>query len=292
MQTKAVVTNSSNIYDGDLNIAWLYSGLNRKMMEPVDSKGNAQNFLLKIKARSGADQQIVIKTATPTYVTKQAVKSWFRVWRDQFKSAGISMKDLGPYGRVFKPKLRDVGTSGAMSSGDYFGGTETRLGTWTYSEIISNAAYSGNTNDALEANDLVDVYGVHLTGASTTESGGGETLKFQNVGMINSWLDSRKKTVVDAAVSEDDLVGSDNPLILARGSQAISTLVIDETRQMQAEKAPYVDTQLDELTTQAVLRAGPNVNDEAVIQAPCGWINLDGNDGYALEIELLGIADL
>ena len=242
MQTKAVVASAGGTYDGDLNIAWLYSQLNRKMMEPVDSKGNAQNFLLKIRARSGTSQEITIKSAPPTYVTKQAVKSWFRVWRNQFKAIGVSMKDLGPYGRVFKPKLRESGTvgTGQYSAGDYFGADgDTRNGEWTYSNIVVNASYKPDNQEVLEANDLIDLYAVHLTGATSSETSGGETIKFNSVGMLNSWLSSRKKTPVDAAVSEDDLVATDNPLLLAQGSTARSDLVIDETREMQAEKAPY-----------------------------------------------------
>jgi hypothetical protein len=287
MQTKAVVGSSGTTYDGDLNIAWLYSGLNRKMMAPVDAKGNAQNFLLKVRAKSGTDQEINIKTATPTYVTKQAVKSWFRVWRNQFREIGVSMKDLGPYGRVFKPVLQETGGD---STPAYFGPSGTRLGEWTYSDIMINAAFKDGS-DGLEANDLIDKFEIHLCGDTVDETSA-ETHAFQSVGMINSWLDSRKKTPVDAAVSEDDLVATDNPLLLAQGSSARSDLVIDEAREMQAEKAPYNDSYVDGLQTQAVLRAGPSQMDEAVIQAPCGWINLDGNASYDLEIELLGIADL
>ena len=51
-------------------------------------------------------------------------------------------------------------------------------------------------------------------------------------------------------------------------------------------------TTMDDLVTQAVIRTGANVADEAVIMAPCGWINLDGAADYTLDIELLGIADL
>jgi hypothetical protein len=286
MQTKAVVATTGSTYDGDLNIAWLYSGLNRKMLAPVDGKGNAQNFLLKVRAKSGSDQEITIKTATPTYVTKQAVKSWFRVWRNQFREIGVSMKDLGPYGRVFKPKLQD----NAYGPSAYVGAAGTRLGGWTYSEIMIDAAFKDGS-DGLEANDLIDKFSIHLCGDTSGETSA-ETHAFDSVGMINSWLDSRKKTPVDAAVSEDDLVAVDNPLLLAQGSSARSDLVIDETREMQAEKAPYNDTYVDGLQTQAVLRAGASQMDEAVIQAPCGWINLDGNASYDLEIELLGIADL
>ena len=219
MQTKAVVSSSGTTYDGDLNIAWLYSGLNRKMMAPVDAKGNAQNFLLKVRAKSGTDQEITIKSATPTYVTKQAVKSWFRVWRNQFRDIGVSMKDLGPYGRVFKPVLQDTGGD---STPAYFGPAGTRLGEWTYSDAIIDAATNLNSGQGLEASDLIDKFEMHLCGDTVTESDGNETHKFTSVGMINSWLDSRKKTPVDAAVSEDDLVATDNPLLLAQGSSARS----------------------------------------------------------------------
>ena len=77
-----------------------------------------------------------------------------------------------------------------------------------------------------------------------------------------------------------------------RGVVIIPQDKLAEARDMQAELAPYSDSTIDELQTQAVIRTGANVVDEAVIQAPCGWINLDGSAAYDLEIELLGIADL
>ena len=157
------------------------------MIEPVDAKGNAQLFHLKIEAQSsGGACATTIKTASNGYVTKQAVKAWYRVWRKKFQDQGISMKDLGPYGRVFKPMLTathdDLGSS-----------LEAGLGEWNYSDVVNEPAIPDGTNTGVETQDLWDSFTLHLCGGTVDEDAGGESHKYAQVGMINSWLGSRKR---------------------------------------------------------------------------------------------------
>eukprot|EP00661_Eupelagonemidae_sp_cell13_P000674 gene674-2292_t len=94
--------------------------------------------------------------------------------------------DLGPYGRVFKPRLN-------ASDSDLGSGAEAGRGEWNYSDIVTiPAATDMSSTDAIERRDLADQYTISLLGSTTTEDVGDETRKYSNVGMIESWLGSRK----------------------------------------------------------------------------------------------------
>ncbi len=191
-------SGSALIYNG----AHIASTLNRKMIEPVNNKGIPQLFHYKIEAQSVDLTKTTIKTASNSYVTKQAVKAWYRVWRQKFREAGISMKDLGPYGRVFKPML--TATHATLGSG-----AEAGRGEWNYSDLVTAApaeSVASEASHSLEASDMWNKYTLHLCGASVAVSDeGNETRKWDQVGMINSWLASRKKNI---GLDADDVPAS------------------------------------------------------------------------------------
>ena len=159
------------------NAAHVYSSLNRKMIAPVDSQGNAQAFALNIKVYSDEANTATFKTASNSYVTKQAVKAWFRVWKKGITDAGYSMKDLGPYGRVFKPRLN-------ASDSNYGSAGEVGRGEWNYSDIVTAAPQIGAATAA--ADELVDQYSIHLMGASVREdTSDDDTVQYSSVGAIS-----------------------------------------------------------------------------------------------------------
>ncbi len=123
---RTVVLSEASANSDDVNLAHLFSSVNRKIMSPVDKKGNAQNFHVQIRTlcdHASNELRTTIKSANTGYVTKQAVKAWYRVWRQKLRDAGASMKDLGPYGSVFKPRLQNLAYS---SGGEHWGGTSVR----------------------------------------------------------------------------------------------------------------------------------------------------------------------
>ena len=181
MQIVHTITESTSQTDKLFNAAHVYSSLNRKMIGPVDAQGIAQAFALNVKVYSEAACTATFETASNSYVTKQAVKAWFRVWRQKFTEQGHSMKDLGPYGRVFKPRLNEteslLGSAGEVGRGE-----------WNYSDIITVPAATGAS--ATGGTELTDQYSISLLGTSSVESTD-DTRQFTHVGMINSWLGSR-----------------------------------------------------------------------------------------------------
>lgn len=290
MQIVHEITESSAQSGKLFNAAHVYSSLNRKMIAPVDSQGNAQAFALNIKVYSDAANTATFATASNSYVTKQAIKRWHRVWASKLKEAGVTMKDLGPYGRVFKPRLN-------ASDSNFGSAGEVGRGQWNYSDIVTVAA-SGMSSSSVEAQDLADQYSLHILGSSVTEDTGLETRKFSSVGMIESWLGSRKKplgaddTIAGDSVNEDLVFDQDNPLLLARGGTLASEVMLDEVRDMQKEEPPYSEGDFTSSYTQAKVKTNADLYGECDIIAPCGLVEVTTTAAATVIFTLVGIGDM
>lgn len=288
MQIVQHITESGAVTNEVYNAAHVFSRMNRKMIAPVDSGGNAQAFGLNVQVISSAANTVTLSTASNSYVTKQAVKAWFRVWKKSMNDAGYSLKDLGPYGRVFKPRLE--------ASETLLGGPGSHTGEWNYTEIITTAP-SNQTSDQVESIDLVDSYTLSLCGDTTSESGGSETVKFTNVGMIDSWLGSRKKyagadNTDNSEVQEDLLFDADNPLLLARGRELTGTMLLNEIRDTQKDEPPYVDAEYKDPFVQAKIQTDANQTGVVDIVAPLGLVKVTTTAACTLVFTLTGIGDM
>ena len=293
MQIVHQITQPSAESDKLINLAHIYSSLNRKMMPPVDNQGNAQAFAVNVKQYSGAACTVTYETASNSYVTKQAIKSWYRVWRQKMKDAGVSLKDLGPYGRVFKPRL--------TASDSVFGsGPEAGRGEWNYSDIVTVPGVSTAVEGlgaSFEQNDAADQFTLSLLGSTTTGSSGDESLKFVNVGMIESWLGSRKKYAGadgsdGSSVQEDTVFDDNNPLLLARGGNTASKVMLDEIRDLQKDEPPYTEADFIEPYTQALLKTDANLSNECDLIAPCGLLRVTTTAAVTMIITLVGTGDM
>lgn len=293
MQTTIVLSESTANSD-DVNLAHLFSSVNRKILAPVDKKGNAQNFHVQVRTlcdHASNELRTTIKTANTGYVTKQAVKAWYRVWRQKFRDAGISMKELGPYGSVFKPRLQNTLYA---SGGDHWGGTSVRSGEWNYSDIIFDNPATHGSGSTIEAEDMVSQATMYLIGASSEVSGGNEMEDFDGVGMISSWIGSRSGSpgTKGGDASADAQLVADNPLIFARSDKAASDTLLEEVRDLQVDEAPYIDSDLSALFSQAVLNHSAADTGLVTVSAPCGWLRLETSEAATVEITLLGISDM
>lgn len=253
-------------------------------MEPVDGQGNARAFALNIKVYSDAANTATFQTASNSYVTKQAVKQWFRVWKSSMKDAGVTMKELGPYGRVFKPRLN-------ASDSSFGSAGEVGRGEWNYSDIIVTPAIKGT--GTINADELTDQYSLHLIG-STVEQSGNDTRRFDSVGMIESWLGSRKKAIglTSDDVPESLVFDQDNPLLLARGGDLVSETLLDEVRDLQKDEPPYDEQDHDGLYTQALVKTNADLMAECDIIAPCGLVQVTTTAAATVVFTLVGIGDM
>ena len=112
--------------------------------------------------------------------------------------------------------------------------------------------------------------------------------------MIESWIDSRRKpTGLEADdVPESQLVGTDNPLLTARGAALHSERLVDEVREFQQEEPPYTDTISEAVMTQGILKSNADLIGERVVQVPLGLLQVEFTAACTLEFELLAITDM
>jgi hypothetical protein len=201
------------------------------------------------------------------------------------------MKDLGPYGRVFKPRLNASDTPLGT-------GAEAGRGEWNYTDIVTVAPSDPSGTGSLESNDVVDQYTISLLGSTAATSGqGDETKLFTNVGMIESWLDSRKKYAGaesgDSSEVQEDLVfGQDNPLLLARMGNLASEMMLDEVRDLQKDEPPYTEDDFIAAYTQARVNTDANLMGECDIIAPCGLVQVTTSAACTLIFTLVGTGDM
>lgn len=287
MQIVHSITEASAQTNKLFNAAHVFSSLNRKMIEPVNGQGVAQLFGLRVQVYSDAANTVTLETASNSYVTKQAIKAWHKVWVKKLTSEGYSMKDLGPYGRVFKPRLQSSYSSLGSAA-------EVGRGEWNWSDMVTTPAATGGA-DAVSGAELTDQYALHLLGGSTSEdTADDETRQFTHVGMINSWLASRKSTTGTDSdnVPASKIFDQDNPLLLARGGSLSSEMMLDEVRDLQADEPPYDNQDFDELYTQAIVKTNADLSASADIVAPCGLVNVTTTAACTILFTLIGITDM
>lgn len=287
MQRVFTITEADTSESGGVvNLAHLFSSYNRKYIPQVDKSGNAQLFHINVRSVSSAANTVTLKSAPNNYVTKQSTKQWHRVWRKQYRDAGISMKSLGKYGQNLRVDLTASDT--ALGSGN-----EDGVGEWTRSEIITTPSVDPGDSGTTNAAQLTDKYFLHLTGASVVENDVG-TIRWTSAGMNSSWIDSRRKpTGLDADdATESALVGTDNPLLQARGSALQSETLVEEVREFQQEEPPYDDTISEGVVAQGILKSNADLIGERVVQVPLGLLQVDFTAACTLEFELLAITDM
>lgn len=284
MQLVHEVTEASAVSNKLFNGAHVFSSLNRKMIAPVDNQGNAQVFALRVQVFSDDANTVTLETAGNSYVTKQAVKSWYRAWRKGFSDSGITMKDLGPYGRVFKPRLE-------ATQSLYGSAGEVGRGEWNYSDMVVTPPGTGS--GATTGNELTDQYTLHLIGSSVVDADA-DTRRFTSAGMIESWIGSRRSTT---GTDSDDVPASkifdqDNPLLLARGNALHSELQLDEVRDLQADEPPYDNQDFDGLYTQAKIKTNADLTSHADVLAPLGFVKVSATAACTILFTLVGISDM
>ena len=286
MQIVHEITEAGAVSGQLFNAAHVYSSLNRKMIAPVDSQGIAQAFALNIKVYSDAANTATFATASNSYVTKQAIKAWFRIWKQKFTEQGHSMKDLGPYGRVFKPRLN-------ASDSSFGSAGEVGRGEWNYSDIVTAPAATGSST--VQPLELIDQYPLHLLGSSVLEdTSDDDTRQYTSVAMIESWLGSRKKHIGQESddVPESLVFDQDNPLLLARGGSITSEMLLDEVRDLQKDEPPYDEQDFNGSYVQAKVKTNADLMGECDIIAPCGLVEVTTTAAATVIFTLVGIGDM
>lgn len=308
MMNKFVFTN--NVSAGALeqfvcNVPKLMSSANRKQFHNVDRNGNAQLYTLAITPMSTA-QALSVWTAPNNYVTKRAVKAWHDARVKMLKRAGLSLKDLGPYGRTIRPYFNVAHENSSEAEAAFlpgFSGDE-----WTYTRLAVSTPAESTSSGNINEFDLVDTYSLTLTGASVYESGtpdspdeSGATTdedSFVSVGMIGEWLDSFKKRPIPTHT--DDIISSDNALLQLNVDSASSEEVLEIVEDTNLEQPPWDGdgaTYQNQLFADYIISTS-HQSTRSIVQVPCGLFRFQQENFHSagenchVKIEVLAIEDM
>ena len=289
------------------DFAQIFSAVNRKQYHQVDSKGNAQVYLLKITqaSYSGSDQGDVrstLSTAPNTYVTKQAVKAWHKARTAMFSKAGIKMKTLSPYTRNLR-MLLDSSAPSPSGTTD----SELRSGSPELSTMVNSGQFDEANTGTVTGDDLVDKYTLTLLGDHVT-SQTAETTKYTTVGVNQSWLDARRQPYAIADASAEAGTTSTlvthplNPLLESRALSGIAEEVVGVAKDEQTQQPPWANGTQTALVSQAGIYTANNSTQEVIIEVPLGLMKAtlqdlrssepDVNPNVLWNIELLDIYDM
>ena len=278
-----------------VNAAHLLSMMNRKAFHQVTSGGHLKNYGLEVQVFNMTNASTTIYTAPLSYPTYNATRAWHFARKERYADAGFKLSDLGYGSRLRFALDKDMSDLNQSTSADMIKPTHLLnsvddKGEWDWSDVIIVPPVELTSTDAIEAADAYDSFVLHLCGDHTVTTGeGGETRKFEAVGMIQSWTENRRGW---AAPSSEETIQPENPLAFARASafssQAITTEVADE----QKQSPPYSNIDDDDAASKfaspvvnGMLETAfpnPTTNDDMVV-APGGVakIAITNNSGSA-----------
>ena len=283
------------------DFAQIFSKFNRKQLNQVDGKGNAQCYLIKIRQNSvsGSDSAEIhskLYTAPNNYVTKQAVKRWHQARVDMFAKHGVKMKTLSPYARNLRVAYDVSAPVNGTTDSDLYAGVPER------STFVQSAQFDEANSTALTNQSMVDAYNLTLLGPSVT-TGTSPTIKYSTVGVNASWLLSRRKpyTVPDSSAEAGQTAKtiSSNPLLEIQAASGVATAVITEAKDEQVQEPPWDDSDHSAEMQVANLYSAINTFQETIIEVPLGLMKAISTDlrssnvpTMVWDIELLDVYDM
>ncbi len=280
-----------------INAAHLLSMMNRKAFHQVTSGGHLKNYGLEVQVFNMVNASSAIYTAPLAYPTYNATRAWHFARKERYADAGFKLSDLGYGARMrfaLDKTMSDINqsTDTDMIKPSHLSATISEKGEWDWSDvIITPPVLTDDSGAGLETVDVMDSFVLHLCGDHTSESGGGETVKFTHVGMIQSWTENRRGW---AAPSSEETIQPENPLAFARASDLSSKELTEEVADEQKQSPPYSNDDDDDAASRfasSVLNGqietafpNPTTNNDMVV-APGGVArihitNNDTNTGY------------
>ena len=285
------------------DFAQIFSRLNRKQYHQVDSKGNAQVYLLRIRQQSNnatdnSEIRTKLETAPNNYVTKQAVKAWHRARVKMLERQGVSLKSLSPYTRNLRVRLDTSAPTGGTSN------AELTVGTPELSSFVVESQLDSDVSTALTSASMVDDYTLTVLSDHVTESTD-PTTKYTTVGMNKAWLDARRKpyTVPDGTletgVGATAIRHEENPLYEIMSGSSIAEELSEVIQDEQIQEPPWYDGDHIAHMIQGNLYSALNSPQETIIEVPLGLLKASitdlrssNNTNVYWEVELLDIYDM
>lgn len=227
------------------------SWMNSKNYHHTTRDGHVKGYLV--------DLDIVCEEAVPFSCTS-IPNTWkmrnsfrkFHAYRDMmFRQAGVSVKEMGRYGRTIRPffstdqvsvtypdpALPQIPTVTEEDTLVPIGCTDSKR-EWTYTTLANEVAYSEGTDSTVGGMDtLADTWVLTVTGENQQSAHSGSNVLWSSVGMIHAYNQDRQE--VQPRDAESSITGPNNPLASLLMQSSASGEVLDLAEDQEIEKPPY-----------------------------------------------------
>ena len=186
-----------------IDIAAALSQLNRRMY-----RQGLYYYVNSVELHDGAENTVVLSTLPDNWVTRAAHrrgKAIFDEMNDLVLRQGSStiVPKYHDFKVYFNDNHRTTGTTGPSLYDINDDHAPLTGGEWAYSKLVTADSNHDGTPDA-------DSFRVHMLGDHTTQSGSGNSLRLDSVGLIKSYADTRAKVSIDPVTF--DTAGQGDPL--------------------------------------------------------------------------------
>lgn len=204
-----------------------------------------------------SSNEIFLKTIPNTWRMRNAVRKFHYARREMFKLAGVSVKEMGRYGRTMRPLFDADHANGYTGTGAsdnrtlpvgyyIFDPTTSPEGAeWTYTQLANMIPQKEGDSTPVDAGipfdtmrSLVDEWYLKVLGTSLGGAVAGETnQRWSNVGMIHAYNQDR----MNVTTPDSDLAQTiqNNPLAQLTTQVGSGGAILDIAEDQESEHPPY-----------------------------------------------------
>jgi len=248
------ISNASNLLNVTADLSWLQG----KNHHCTTEDGHSLAYIADITVLIPNDglegtNEIYLQTIPNTWRMRNAVRKFHFARREMFKLAGVSVKEMGRYGRTMRP-LFDTDHALAYSG---TGATDNRTlpvgyyiydptssvegAEWTYTSLANMVPQrEGETTPTAPLNimpALVDEWYLKVLDESDFGTPGATNVSYENVGMIHAYNQDR----MNVTTPDSDLAQTiqNNPLASLTAQIGSTGAIVDIAEDQESEHPPY-----------------------------------------------------
>ena len=225
-----------------MNLVKDLSWMNSRNHQHTDNEGHVIGYWADIQIIAPTTAQFSFSTAPNTWKMRNAFRKFHFARDHMFRNAGVTIDEMGKYGRTIRPFMDQGQVSYADPAAPVEANTLVPLGCtdaereWTYTSLGATPGFGDEAMDAVTL-DVVDQYLLTICDDNNVEATDNGIEQYSTAGMIHSYNLDRMEVVTPDA--EEVISGPNNPLALLRTQSVTGGLVVDIAEDQELEAPPY-----------------------------------------------------
>ncbi len=220
------------------------SWMNSRGHDHTDRDGNVVGYWVDVTIVLDSAADWLLGAAPNTWKMRNAFRKFHFARNEMFKSAGVTKREMGRFGKTIRPFLDQDMVNYADLSNPIEKNTLVPVGctdalrSWDYSQLGSSPGWTVDETGTGSLS-VVDEFKLTICDANYVESTatGGITTKFSTAGMIHAYNSDRMEMVTPTA--SEVIQGPNNPLAAIRSQSVTAGLVTDIAEDQELEGTPY-----------------------------------------------------